>query len=120
MPKKIDNTSLIKVDGNKIIEEYVGLMNSGSREISIAHIKSLKGWSEPEQRPEFKEYALVIDREMLAETESEEILSIKKGKFFIVNSIEWVKYNTPYIDTEYIAVFLPAFSYAKAFRDNVV
>ena len=120
MPNKIDNTSLIKVDGNKIIEEYVGLINSGSKEISIAHIKSPKGWSEPGQRPEFNEHTPLIDREMLAETENEGILSIKKGQSLIVNSIEWVKYNTPNIDTEYIVVCLPAFSSAKAFRDNIV
>ena len=54
----------------------------------------------------------MIDIEMLAETENEGILFIKKGQSLIVNSIEWVKYNTPNIGTEYIAVCLPAFSSA--------
>ena len=118
MPKKIDRTSLIKVDGNKIIEEYIGLINSGSKEISIAHMKSPRGWCEPGQRPEFKEYTIVIDGEMIAETENGEILSVKKGQSLIIDSKEWVKYSTPNMDTEYIAVCIPAFSSTKAFRDK--
>lgn len=118
MPKKIDSTSLIKVNGNKIIEEYVSLINSGSKEISIAHMKSLKGWFEPGQRSEFKEYTNVIDGEMLSETENAGILYMGKRQSFIVNSKEWVRYSTPNMDTEYLAQCLPDFFSTKLFRDN--
>ncbi|MGO8752108.1 MAG: cupin domain-containing protein [Thermoguttaceae bacterium] len=42
------------------IEEFVGLVNSGTATVSIARLKSSPGWSEPRQRPEFDEYTIVL------------------------------------------------------------
>ena len=62
MIKKIEVPSIIKAAGNKPkrIEEYIGRVNSGSEEISIARMVSPQGWTEPRQKPAFDEYTLVL------------------------------------------------------------
>ena len=37
----------------KLIEEFIGRMNSGTTAVSIARMKSPSGWSEPGQTPKF-------------------------------------------------------------------
>ena len=51
MPKLIESpTRIITPDGdNKIIEEFVGNVNTTSSDISIAKMKASTGWSEPGQ-----------------------------------------------------------------------
>ena len=44
----------------KILDEYIGRVNSGDAQASIAHMRSPAGWSEPGQRPEFDEFTLVL------------------------------------------------------------
>ena len=44
----------------KLIDEYVGGVNTKERTISIAHMRSPAGWEEPGQTPEFEEYTLVL------------------------------------------------------------
>src|SRR3712207_9125811 len=44
----------------KLIEEYVGQVNSGDGGVSIAHMRSPSGWSEPGQQPDFDEYTVVL------------------------------------------------------------
>ena len=44
----------------KSIEEFVGRLNSDTKEVSIARMKSPSGWSEPGQTPEFDEYTVVL------------------------------------------------------------
>ncbi len=62
MPRLIHRPTTIQAAGNKpkIIEEFVGGVNSGDREVSIAHMISPPGWVEPGQTPGFDEYTLVI------------------------------------------------------------
>ena len=54
MLKKIEKPSTIEAAGNKpkIIEEYIGRVNSRTDELSIARMKSPSGWIEPGQQPE--------------------------------------------------------------------
>jgi len=46
-------SSIVKAAGNKpkVIEEFIGLVNSGTKNVSIARMKSPGGWIEPGQMP---------------------------------------------------------------------
>ena len=116
--KKISSPSIIKSVGNKpkVIEEYVGRVNSGTNSISIAKMSSPTGWKEPGQKPQFDEYTIVL-RGILKVESRTETLFIKEGEAVIVNSGEWVRYSTPNEGAEYIAICLPAFSLDTVNRD---
>jgi quercetin dioxygenase-like cupin family protein len=62
MPELIDHPSRVTAAGEppKIIDEFAGRVNTGDGGVSIAHMRSPSGWSEPGQRPEFDEYSLVL------------------------------------------------------------
>ena len=120
MPIKIESPSVITAAGNKpkIIEEFVGNVNSKTNSISIAKMKSPAGWIEPGQKPEFDEYTLVL-KGMLRVTTKSSVIDIKAGQAIIVEKGEWVQYSTPDADgAEYIAVCLPAFSPEIVHRDD--
>ncbi len=120
MPKKINAPTLIKAEGTKlkIIEEYFGMVNSGSSELSIAKMKSPQGWEEPGQQPAFDEYTIVLKGTLLVETRTEEIY-VSQGQAIIAYKDEWVRYSSPLEGgAEYIAVCLPAFSPDSVNRDS--
>ena len=56
MPTFIKKPTKIEAEGNKtkIIEEYIGRINSKTEDVSVAHVKSPSGWIESGQRPEFE------------------------------------------------------------------
>ena len=116
--KKISSPSIIESAGNKpkVIEEYVGKVNSGTNSISIAKMSSPTGWKEPGQKPQFDEYTIVLRGTLKVESRTE-TLFIKEGEAVIVNSGEWVRYSTPNEGAEYIAICLPAFSLDTVNRD---
>ena len=116
--KKISSPSIIESAGNKpkVIEEYVGRVNSGTNSISIAKMSSPTGWKEPGQKPQFDEYTIVL-RGILKVQSRTETLFIKEGEAVIVNSGEWVQYSTLNEGAEYIAICLPAFSLDIVNRD---
>ena len=117
MPKVIEAPSIIPVPGNKQIREYVGRVNSGSRDISIAQMTSPAGWNEPGQKPEFREFTLVLRGQIKVEHE-DGTLDIKAGQALICEPGEWVRYSTPYHEgAEYIAICVPAFEINAAHRD---
>ena len=121
MAKKIDAPSLINAagTGSKVIKEFIGLINSGNNDLSIAHMSSPSGWSEPGQRPEFDEYTVVLKGMLLVET-IEQNYEVKGGQAIVVKSGEWVKYSSPDEGgAEYIAVCLPAFSPNSVNRDDI-
>ncbi len=120
MAKFIDQPIVIEAAGNKpkIIEEFVGTVNSDTTEISIARMKSLAGWLEPGQTPEFSEYSMVL-RGMLQVKTANRIYEVRAGQAIIVEAGEWVQYSTPEEEgAEYIAVCLPAFTAALVHRDK--
>lgn len=120
MAKIIKAPTLIKAEGKKlkIIEEFVGHVNSGSPEISIAKMQSPQGWEEPGQRPGFNEYTVVLKGTLRVETETEEIF-VTQGQAIITYKDEWVRYSSPFEGgAEYIAVCLPAFSPYTVNRDT--
>lgn len=120
MPTIIRSTSVIKSAGNKpkLIEEFIGRVNSNDTEISIAKMKSPGGWIEPGQTAEFNEYTLVLKGTLRVETNNE-VIDIKEGQAIIVHKNEWVRYSTPSDEgAEYIAVCMPAFSIEIVNRDG--
>ena len=116
--KKISSPSIIESAGNKpkVIEEYIGRVNSSTDSISIAKMSSPPGWEEPGQKPQFDEYTLVLNGTLKVESRTETVF-IKEGEAVIVNSGEWVRYSTPNEGAEYIAICLPAFSLDTVNRD---
>lgn len=120
MAIKIQRHAEIKSAGNKpkVIKEYIGRVNTGTSDLSIARMKSPPGWEEPGQRPEFDEYTLVLKGMLRVRTELQS-LDIHAGEAVIVPANEWVQYSTPTEDgAEYIAVCLPAFSPDTVHRDE--
>jgi mannose-6-phosphate isomerase-like protein (cupin superfamily) len=112
MPVHITTPTRITAAGNlpKRIDEYVGRVNTGTAAVSIAHMRSPGGWTEPAQTPEFDEYTVVL-RGTLHVQHREGLLEVGAGQAIIARAGEWVQYSTPGEGgAEYIAVCLPAFS----------
>jgi mannose-6-phosphate isomerase-like protein (cupin superfamily) len=121
LPVHIKSTSIIKAAGNKpkIIEEFIGLVNSKTSDVSIAKMRSPEGWIEPGQTPVFDEYTLVLKGMLKVETKNETI-NVKAGEAIITHKGEWIRYSTPGPEgAEYIAVCLPAFSPEAVHRDKI-
>jgi mannose-6-phosphate isomerase-like protein (cupin superfamily) len=118
--KIITRVSRIEAAGTpaKIIEEFIGRVNSGTTGISIARMTSPQGWSEPGQKPEFTEYTMVLKGTLQVETR-EGIHQVKADEVLIAEPGEWVRYSTPFEGgAEYIAVCTPAFSPETVHRDE--
>jgi len=116
MPKLIEKPTVIPVPGDKQIHEYVGRVNSGDGAISVAHMKSPAGWSEPGQTPDFDEYTLVLSGCMHVESR-EGSFDVRAGQAILTAQGEWIRYSTPE-GAEYIAICLPAFSPDTVHRDS--
>ncbi len=119
-PTLVSGPTRIEAAGNvpKIIEEYVGRVNSGTAAASVAHMKSPGGWSEPGQRPDFDEYTVVLKGTLRVEFEGGS-QDVAAGQAVIAHKGEWVRYSSPERDgAEYIAVCLPAFSPDAVHRDG--
>lgn len=120
MPKLIENPSVIEAAGNKpkIIEEFVGKVNTKDDNISVAKMTSPPGWVEPGQTPEFREITFVMKGELHVEYKGGKIV-VKSGQTIITEPNEWVRYSTPGEEgAEYVAICLPAFSQDTVNRDE--
>ena len=117
MPTLLLKPTVIPAAGEppKIIEEFVGRVNSRTSALSIARMTSPPGWREPGQTPEFDEYTVVLRGELQVQTRDKNY-NIAAGQAIIVHAGEWVRYSTPQ-GAEYIAVCLPAFSPETVHRD---
>src|SRR5437016_4608422 len=62
MPSLIERPTRVAAAGQppKLIDEYVGRVNTGEARVSVAHMRSPAGWVEPGQTPEFDEYTVVL------------------------------------------------------------
>jgi mannose-6-phosphate isomerase-like protein (cupin superfamily) len=116
VPKLIEVPTRIPVPMGKLLDEYVGRVNTGDSHVSIAHMRSPAGWSEPGQRPEFEETTLVLSGEMVVEHESG-TTHVRAGQAIVTRPGEWVRYSTPQ-GAEYVAICLPAFSPETVHRDS--
>ena len=120
MPTLISNATTIKSAGNKpkLIEEFIGRVNSDTGAISVARMKSPGGWIEPGQTPEFDEYTIVL-RGLLRVQTRDKTIDVAAGQAVIVHKGEWVQYSSPEPEgAEYIAVCVPAFSMETVHRDE--
>lgn len=120
MPQHIIAPTTIKAAGEtpKLIDEYIGRVNSNTTTLSIAHMRSPAGWSEPRQRPEFHEYSLVLKGMLRAEHDGG-VIDVHAGQAVIALPGEAVRYSTPLPEgAEYIAVCMPAFSPQTVHRDE--
>lgn len=120
MPTLIDRPTRIEAAGNKpkLIDEFVGRVNSATAGVSVAHMRSPSGWQEPGQTPAFDEYTIVLHGALRVEHRGG-VLEVKAGQAVIAHRGEWVRYSTPGQDgAEYIAVCVPAFSPDTVHRDG--
>jgi mannose-6-phosphate isomerase-like protein (cupin superfamily) len=120
VPTIIEKPTRVEAAGNipKLIDEYVGRVNSEDASISIAHMRSPSGWTEPGQTPEFAEYTVVLRGTLRVEHQGG-ALEVHAGQAVVTRPGEWVRYSTPGADgAEYIAVCIPAFSPQTVHRDR--
>ena len=109
MPKLIESPSVVEAMGAppKTIEEFVGHVNTGHKNVSVARMTSPGGWKEPGQRPEFEEITVVLDGVLYVEHEGG-TLQVRAGQ----------RYSTPEPGgATYVAVCVPAFSPNTVGRD---
>lgn len=118
MPKHLKGPTVVKAAGTKpkLIEEFIGLVNSATKELSIARMRSPAGWVEPGQTPEFDEFTVVLSGALQVKSKTG-VMEIRAGESVIARRGEWVQYSTPE-GAEYVAVCLPAFSPATVHRDS--
>ena len=120
MPVLISSPTRIEAAGNKpkVIDEYVGRVNTRGEAVSIAHMRSPGGWVEPGETPGFEEFNVVL-RGLLRVTHRGGTLDVRAGQAVIAHAGEWVQYSTPEPEgAEYLAVCLPAFSPQLVHRDE--
>ena len=120
MPKLIKGPTTVSAAGTKPkkIDEYVGVQNTGTEGISIAHMRSPSGWVEPGQRPDFDEYTVLLKGALHVKCEDGSVLKVQAGQAIITHRGEWVQYSTPGPEgAEYIAICRPAFTPANVHRD---
>lgn len=119
MPRKIPQPAVVAAAGTKPkrIEEYIGRVNTGHAQISVARMVSPGGWVEPGQRPEFEEFTVVLRGRLHVEFAGG-ALDVGAGEAVITAPGEWIRYSTPdAAGAEYIAVCVPAFSPGTVHRD---
>jgi mannose-6-phosphate isomerase-like protein (cupin superfamily) len=113
----IERPTRIPVPGGKVIDEYVGRVNSGETAVSVAHMVAPGGWVEPAQRPDFDEVTLVLRGCVTVEHDGG-VFDVRAGQAVLTRAGERVRYTTPEESgAEYVAICLPAFSPEGAHRD---
>lgn len=118
MPRLIEKPTRIEAAGTKpkLIDEYIGRVNSATPAVSIAHMRSPAGWEEPGQAPDFDEFTVVLKGTLRVRSRSGD-LDVHAGQAVVASKGEWIQYSTPE-GAEYIAVCLPAFSPETVHRDG--
>ena len=120
MPTLVAQPTRISAAGTKpkLIDEYIGRVNSRTTGVSVAHMRSPQGWEEPGQTPEFDEFTLVL-KGMVRVRHKDGQIDVGPGQAVITHRGEWIQYSTPAEGgAEYIAVCLPAFSMETVHRDQ--
>ena len=118
MPELIAAPTAIPVSGGKIIEEYVGRVNSGESAVSVARMTAPGGWTEPFQTPEFDEFTIVLQGVVRVEHPGG-AMDVVAGQAVVTRAGERVRYSTPDgSGAQYVAICLPAFAPELAGRDE--
>jgi mannose-6-phosphate isomerase-like protein (cupin superfamily) len=119
MPSHVPSPTVVPAAGTKpkVIEEFIGRVNTSTAAVSIARMVSPEGWIEPGQRPEFDEYTVVLRGSLRVESDSG-VVDVGPGQAIVTRRGEWVRYSTPAPGgAEYIAVCTPAFAPDLVHRD---
>ena len=119
MPRLIERPTVVQAAGNlpKRIEEYAGRVNTGHEDLSVARMVSPQGWIEPGQRPEFREFTLVL-RGLLRVEHEVGAVDVRAGQAVVTEPGEWIRYSSPEPGgAEYVAVCMPAFAPDTVHRD---
>src|SRR3954467_1425821 len=97
MPELIQTPTRVEAAGTKpkLIDEFVGRVNTAEERVSVARMRSPEGWLEPGQRPEFDEYTVVLEGCLHVESEDGPALDVRAGQAVFVPGGEWVRYSTP-------------------------
>jgi mannose-6-phosphate isomerase-like protein (cupin superfamily) len=118
MPSHIPAPTRIPVPGGKVIDEFVGRVNSGTEAASVARMVAPGGWEEPAQTPEFDEVTLVLSGCVRVEHDGG-TTDVRAGEAVLTRAGERVRYTTPEPEgAEYVAVCLPAFAPELVHRDD--
>ncbi len=120
MPTRIESPVIVEAAGTppKTIREYAGRVSTGHAAVSVARMSSPEGWSEPGQRPEFREITVVLEGTVRVE-HAGGVMEVGAGQAVVTEPGEWVRYSTPRTGgAEYVAVCLPAFSPETVHRDE--
>src|SRR5437899_11579899 len=96
VPTLIAAPTRVEAAGNKpkLIDEYIGRVNSGTAAASVAHMRSPGGWQEPGQAPEFDEFTVVL-RGMLRVEHDGGAGEVRAGQAVIARKREGSRYSTP-------------------------
>src|ERR1700721_3450724 len=96
MPTLIPQPTRITAAGNKpkLIDEYIGRVNSKTQAASVAHMRSPQGWVEPGQTPEFDEFTIVLKGRLRVE-HKQGALEVAAGQAAIAHPGEGGLYSTP-------------------------
>jgi quercetin dioxygenase-like cupin family protein len=116
MAELIEAPTRVPVPGGKVIDEYVGRVNTGDDGVSIAHMVAPAGWTEPFQTPEFDEYTLVLRGRITVDTPAGPI-EVGAGQAVVTRAGERIRYAAGAEGAEYVAVCRPAFGPDLARRD---
>jgi mannose-6-phosphate isomerase-like protein (cupin superfamily) len=116
MPRLISSPTSIPVPGGKIIDEYVGAVNTQTDAVSIAHMRAPTDWAEPFQTPEFDEYTLVLAGTLRIEHDGGHT-DVTAGQAILTAAGERVRYSTLEA-CEYVAICLPAFTLERVVREE--
>lgn len=120
MAKFIEKPTVVEAAGNipKTIREYVGRVNTGDSNVSVAHMSSPGGWEEPGQTPEFDEYTVVLRGVLTVEFEGG-VHEVGAGQAVHTRAGEWVRYSTRGAEgADYLAVCVPGFAPETVHRDT--
>lgn len=118
MAELIEAPTLVEAAGTppKRIREVAGRVNTADPRLSIAHMTSPPGWSEPWQQPEFDEWTYVLAGTVIVES-GDARLEVRPGQAVHARAGERVRYSTP-DGADYLAVCLPAFAPEIVHRDG--
>ncbi|HMS83968.1 MAG TPA: hypothetical protein PKD12_09975 [Nitrospira sp.] len=77
MAIRIERATEIQAAGNKpkLVDEFIGRVNSNTRSVSVTRMQSPTGWQAPGQTSEFDEYTVVL-RGMLCVEIAQGVLAV--------------------------------------------
>lgn len=117
MVQKIVDPTRIPVPGGKIIEEFVGRVNTRRSTLSVAHMVAPARWSEPYQRPEFEEVTIVVRGTIRVDHQGGPT-DVGPGEVVHVGAGERICYSNPFDEeAEYWAICVPAFDPGTVHRE---